>query len=187
MTMDDPQEFEKPTEPQDGLRVERAEPKDAEAVYALYHALKDAPYSTWSEDYPSRELVDSDVMGGKTLVLREASGRIVAAIALLALEDDPELDEMAPWDRSMTRWAIPARLGVARAYQGRGLARRLLSLAMETARAEGCDGVRFFVAERNPIARRSYAKLGFDICGTCERWDERWLCYQKRLPEPTEA
>ena len=61
---------------------------------------------------------------------------------------------------------------------GKGrLARRMLSAAMDTARAEGCDGVRFLVAERNPIAQRSYAKLGFDICGTCERW----LCYQKRL------
>ena len=57
----------------------------------------------------------------------------------------------------------------------------MLSAAMDAAREEGCDGVRFLVAERNPIAQRSYAKLGFDICGSCERWGERWLCYQKRL------
>ena len=88
---------------------------------------------------------------------------------------------MAPWDPTVTRLAIPARLGVDKAHQGQVLSRRMLSAAMDTARAEGCDGVRFLVAERNPIAQRSYAKLGFDICGTCERWGERWLCYQKRL------
>ena len=165
----------------DGMRIERAKPEDAEVVFALYHALIDAPCSTWSEDYPSKELVDHDVRSGKTLVMREPNGRIVAAIALLTPEDEPEYEEMAPWDPTVTRWAIPARLGVDKVYQGKGLARRMLSAAMDTARAEGCDGVRFLVAERNPIAQRSYAKLGFDICGTCERWGERWLCYQKRL------
>ena len=165
----------------DGMRIERAKPEDAEVVFALYHALIDAPCSTWSEDYPSRELVGNDVRSGKTLVMREPNGRIVAAIALLTPEDEPEYEEMAPWDPTVTRWAIPARLGVDKVYQGKGLARRMLSAAMDTARAEGCDGVRFLVAERNPIAQRSYAKLGFDICGTCERWGERWLCYQKRL------
>lgn len=165
----------------DDMRIERARPEDVEAVFTLYHALIDAPCSTWSEDYPSRKLVDSDVSGGKTLVMREPSGRIVAAIALLAPEDEPEYEGMAPWDRAVTRWAILSRLGVARDRQGMGLARRLLSAAMDAARAEGCDGVRFLVAARNPIAQRSYAKLGFDICGTCERWGERWLCYQKRL------
>ena len=161
----------------DGMRIERAKPEDAEVVFALYHALIDAPCSTWSEDYPSKELVDHDVRSGKTLVMREPSGRIVAAIAVLSPDDEPEYEEMAPWDPTVTRWAIPARLGVDKVYQGKGLARRMLSAAMDTARAEGCDGVRFLVAERNPIAQRSYAKLGFDICGTCERW----LCYQKRL------
>ena len=165
----------------DGMRIERAKPEDAEVVFALYHALIDAPCSTWSEDYPSKELVDHDVGNGKTLVMREPSGRIVAAIAVLSPDDEPEYEEMAPWDPTVTRWAIPARLGVDKVYQGKGLARRMLSAAMDTARAEGCDGVRFLVAERNPIAQRSYAKLGFDICGTCERWGERWLCYQKRL------
>lgn len=174
-------EAEKSLQREEEMHIERAKPEDAEAVFALYHALIDAPCSTWSEDYPSREIVDSDVSSGKTLVMREPSGQIVAAIALLAPEDEPEYEEMAPWDPTVTRWAIPARLGVDKAHQGKGLARRMLSAAMDAAREEGCDGVRFLVAERNPIAQRSYAKLGFDICGSCERWGERWLCYQKRL------
>ena len=102
------------------MHIEYAKPEDAEAVFALYHALIDAPCSTWSEDYPSRELVDHDVRNGKTLVMREINGRIVAAIALLAPEDEPEYEEMAPWDPTVTRWAIPARLGVDKAHQGKG-------------------------------------------------------------------
>ena len=35
--------------------IERANMEDADAVFALYHSLIDAPYSTWSEEYPTRE------------------------------------------------------------------------------------------------------------------------------------
>ncbi|MGN0775184.1 MAG: GNAT family N-acetyltransferase [Candidatus Ventricola sp.] len=174
-------EAEKSLYRMDEMRIERAKPEDVQGVYALYHALMDAPGCTWSEDYPSQELVESDVEGGKTLVLREPSGQIAAAIALLAPEDEPEYDELASWDETVMRWAILSRLGVAKAHQGKGLACFMLSAAMDAARTEGCDGVRFLVARRNLIAQRSYSKLGFDICGTCERWGERWLCYQKRL------
>lgn len=165
----------------ENMIVERAAPQDAEEVYALYHSLIDTPYSTWSEDYPSREIVDDDVLNGKTIVMRDPSGRIAAAIALLPAEEEPEFDEIAPWYPDIKKWAIPSRLGVVAAQQGKGLAKRMLMAAMDYARADGCDAVRFLVAKRNPIPQRAYAPLGFDICGACEMWGEHWLCYQKRL------
>lgn len=174
-------ETEKSVHRAEEMCIERAKPEDAEAVYALYHSLIDAPYSTWSEDYPTREDVYSDVSHGWTLVMRNAKGDIAAAIALLPGEQEPEFEELAPWYHEVKRWACPARLGVALDQQGKGLARRMLSAAMDYAREDGCDGVRFLVAKSNPVAQRSYAKLGFDICGECEMWEEQWLCYQKRL------
>lgn len=163
------------------LHVERAAPEDAPAVYALYRSLLDTPGCTWNEEYPDRELVEADVQGGKTLVMRTPSGEIAAAIALLAPEDDPEFASFAAWDKAVKRWGIPSRLGVAKGWQGKGLAARLLTAAMEEARRMGCDGVQFLVGKRNPIAQRAYARLGFDVCGELEAWGERWLCYQKRL------
>ena len=41
----------------DEMVIELAKPCDAEAVYALYQSLINTPYSTWSEDYPSRDIV----------------------------------------------------------------------------------------------------------------------------------
>jgi len=79
------------------------------------------------------------------------------------------------------KWACPARLGVAKERQGKGLAGRMLAAAMEAAREEGCDAVRFLVAKSNPIAQRAYSRLGFEICGEHEMWGHLWLCYQKRL------
>jgi len=165
----------------ENLKIERAKPGDADEVFALYHSLLDAPYSTWSEDYPTRDDVAEDVSNGWTLVMRTESGRIAAAIALLPGEQEPEFEEFAPWYPDVKHWACPSRLGVALGMQGRGLARRMLAAAMAYAREDGCDGVRFLVAKSNPIAQRSYAKLAFDVCGECEMWGESWLCYQKRL------
>lgn len=165
----------------DDFRIERAKPEDADEVYALYHSLIDAPFSTWSEEYPTREDVAEDVSRGWTLVLRDGSGRLAAAIALLPGEQEPEFEEAASWYPDVERWACPARLGVALDHQGKGFARRMLSAAMAYARKDGRDGVRFLVAKSNPIAQRSYAKLEFDVCGECEMWGEKWLCYQKRL------
>lgn len=105
----------------------------------------------------------------------------MAAISLLSSEDEPEYEALAPWDQTVARWAIASRLGVASDWQGRGIAGRMMSAAMDAAREAGCDGVRFLVAECNPIAQRAYARLGFEVCGACECWGERWLCYQKRL------
>lgn len=167
----------------EAMQIERAKPEDVDAVFALYHSLIDMPYSTWSEEYPSYDLVREDIHGNKALVMRDDAGRIVAAIALVPQEDEPELDGAAPWYPDVQRWGTPARLGVAADMQGRGLAKRMLTAAMEQARAKGCDAVRFLVARSNPIAQRAYAGMGFDVCGEAELWEpgEVWLCYQKRL------
>ena len=50
-----PQGFEvvKSIQREEELHIERAKPQDEEEIYALYHSLIDAPYSTWSENYPT--------------------------------------------------------------------------------------------------------------------------------------
>ena len=165
----------------ENLKVEYARDQDIDEIYALYHTLTQAPYSTWSDDYPSLRHVQEDVRTGWSIVMRNQESRIVAAITLLPDGYEPDYDDAAAWYPDVRRWACPARLGVALDQQGKGLARRMLSAAMDYAREDGCDGIRFLVAKSNPVAQRSYAKLGFDICGECEMWEEQWLCYQKRL------
>lgn len=165
----------------ENYRFERASISDADEVFELYHALIDAPHSTWSEDYPTRDDVERDVEHGWTIVMRDQKDRIIAAITLLPGEEEPEFDGIAPWHPDVSNWAVPSRLGVAMDMQGRGIAGRMLAMAMEAAKERGCDGVRFLVAKSNPIAQRAYSRLGFDVCGEHEMWGHVWLCYQKRL------
>ena len=162
----------------DELRIMRANESDIEAIFALYRSLIHMPYSTWSEEYPALEDVVADVRDHAVLVMRNAADEIVSAIALWK---EFEFADAAAWYADVTRWAMLCRLGVHQAYQGKGIAGRMLLAAMDEARNEGCEAVQFLVAKNNPIAQRAYAKLGFDICGEAEMWDEAWLCYQKRL------
>lgn len=164
-----------------GLQIEYAKPQDINEIFALYHSLTDAPFSTWSDEYPSLAHVQKDVENGWSIVMRNQEKRIVAAITLLPDGYEPDYDEAASWYPDVKNWACPARLGVALDQQGRGVAKRMLTAAMEFAKQDGYDGVRFLVAKSNPVAQRAYAPLGFDVCGECEMWDEQWLCYQKRL------
>lgn len=159
--------------------IERAKPEDLEAIFALYRSLANAPYSTWDDDYPSREIVEGDLAHNDVFVLRTEDGRIGAAIVLIQGWEHEE--DHAPWYADVTRWCDLARLGVAKDMQGQGVARRMLAYAMEQGAAKGCEAVRFFVGTHNVPALRSYAKLGFEICGEARLWDEDWLCYEKRL------
>lgn len=150
---------------------------DAEAIHALYRSLIGAPYGTWSEEYPSRELVEEDLRTQEVFVM-EGGARIIAAIVS---EESDEFDDMAPWYPDVRRWAQLSRLGVAKDCQGRGIARQMLAYAMERAKAEGCDAVRFLVGAQNLPAQRAYAGFHFDVCGEADAWGDHWLCYEKRL------
>ncbi len=157
--------------------IERGQAQDAEAIYALYRSLIDMPYGTWNEDYPDFELVKEDLARSEVFVMRDG-GRLIAAIVN---EDSDEFDGMAPWYGDVRKWAQLGRLGVDKAYQGRGIGRTMMRHALECARKEGCDAVRLLVGVHNLPAQRAYATLGFDVCGEAEAWGNRWLCYQKRL------
>lgn len=162
------------------MRIMRASAQDAEEIYALYHSLIDMPYSTWDEDYPTREIVQEDVTRHAVLVMRSAENEIIAAIAI---RYETEFADAAPWYADVTCWATLARLGVHRAWQGKGVAGRMMTAAMDLARADGREAVQFLVAKSNPIAQRAYASFGFEICGEAELFypGAIWLCYQRRL------
>ncbi len=160
------------------MRIERANMADLDGIFALYRSLIGMPYSTWTEDYPTRELVEADLKRNDVFVMRDETGRIISAISH---DFDDEYDDMAPWYDDVTNWAQLYRLGVARDCQGQGIARKMLLHAMQQKAQEGCQAVRFLVSAQNIPAQRSYNKLGFDVCGETDQWGEHWLCYQKRL------
>ena len=155
-------ETEKSVNREENLCIERADIDDLDEIFALYRSLIDMPYSTWSADYPTKEIVEEDIRDHEILVMRNAEHKIIAAISLW---HEFEFGDAAAWYTDVTRWGMLSRLGVSKDMQGRGIAKRMLVAAMEAAKNDGCEAVQFLVAKSNPIAQRAYAPIGFDICG----------------------
>lgn len=69
---------------------------------------------------------------------------------------------------------VPERL------RGQGLATTLLQAAEDEARKRGCKGA--LIDTANPVARRIYARQGYDVCGTLENYgDGHSITWMKKM------
>ena len=119
-----------------------ADPRDAPALAALHAASFNRG---WSEQEFEQLLTDRNVMAD-----RAASGRTsVGFILSRRAADEAEILSVA----------------VARAWRGRGLARRLLDLHLRRLAGLGLRTVFLEVDESNAPARRLYARAGFGEVG----------------------
>jgi len=119
-----------------------AGPRDAAALAALHGA---SFRRGWSEDEFERLLLDRSVLAHRAMIGRRPVGFIISRIAV----GEAEILSVA----------------VARAHQGRGLARRLLDLHMRRLAGLGVRTVFLEVDDDNVAARRLYAGSAFRQVG----------------------
>ena len=93
---------------------------DANGVFALYKSLIGTPGCTWSDDYPTYDLVERDIRTGSLYILRDELGALIAAAAA---GPDDELREFH-WDAQNP--CELARVAVALSRQNRGIGSCLL-------------------------------------------------------------
>lgn len=150
---------------------------ELDQVLALYQSVLGQEGCTWTEDYPSRSDLLGDIQA-QALYGIHADGRLIAAIAR---DRDERIDALDCWSRELRPAAELARLVVAREYQNRGIARKMILAMMELLKEQGYRSVHYLVAGRNVRAVRSYAKLDFSCVGETDLFEEHWLCYEKAL------
>jgi ribosomal-protein-alanine N-acetyltransferase len=119
-----------------------ATPRDAVALAALHAASFNRG---WSEHELEQLLTDRSVVADRAIRGRRIAGFILSRRAA----DEAEILSVA----------------VARAAQGRGLARRLLDLHLRRLAGFGLRAVFLEVDEDNEPARRLYARAGFREVG----------------------
>lgn len=119
-----------------------AHPRDAGALATLHAASFNRG---WSEQEFEQLLTDRNVVADRAARGRSPVGFIVSRRAA----DEAEILSVA----------------VARAWQGRGLARRLLDLHLRRLAGLGLRAVFLEVDEDNTPARRLYARAGFHEVG----------------------
>ena len=160
------------------MEFDKCRKKEIKEIVKLYHKAIGSPGCTWSMDYPNVDLVLKDWERDALFCLKSDNGEIIGAISI---DDDKVVEGLSCWTKQMKPGAELSRLVVKEDYQNQGIARILLTYAMQELAKRGYKSVHFLVSKTNYRAIRSYAKLNFFNCGDVDLFGEHWWCYEKEL------
>ena len=133
-----------------------AQSADAADVFALYRSMIGRPGCTWSDEYPTLDLIRRDIRTGSLYVLKDSQNQLVAAAAA---GPDNDLEDFV-WKPKHP--CELARIAVAVPYQNKGVGSYLLKKVIDAVKARGFDGIRMLVSVSNPPALALYDKHGFE-------------------------
>ncbi len=152
--------------------VSTARPADAPAVFALYRSLIGTPGCTWSDEYPTFDLIERDILTGSLYILKDERGQLLAAAAA---GPDDELEAYAWAPRHPCELA---RVAVAAPHQNKGVGSYLLRHVIEDVKTRGFDGIRMLVSIGNPPALALYDKHGFERMDIVHLYGHDFYRYQ---------
>ena len=157
---------------------ETATPGDSDEILRLYRSAIGREGCTWSMEYPGPETLADDLKRERLFVMRSGDGEIIGAVSV---DKDEAVDSLPCWNKELFPGGELARLVVREGYENRGLARELITCAMEKLAADGLKSAYFLVSKKHKRALASYEKLHFEKRGECTLFGNDWWCYQKEL------
>ena len=163
-----------------GLSIRKSAPEDIPEMLEIFAAARRFMAGTgnpdqWSEDYPGKELLKSDIASGDSHVIL-SEGRIVATFVLRP-GNDPTYDIIHDGN-----WPNDLPYATIHRIASRGERKGMLHAAMQFA-LERYSAIRIDTHRDNTVMRNAIAKEGFTYCGIIHCWNgtER-LAYQFTKP-----
>ena len=151
---------------------------DKEEILVLYKSQIGQEYCAWDDHYPDLPEIDMDLSYDSLFVMKRDNGEIIAAISI---DHDEQVEKLDCWDPNLAPGGELARLAVKTAYQNQGIARQMMLYAMERLKERNYHSVHYLVNKYNDKALRSYRHLGLDEVGTCELYEQEFICFEKPL------
>ena len=163
----------------------------------LWTSMAEAGVSPW-EIGRQRARRESGGFSYRNTIVREKSGKVVAALIGYPLPDDPDpvnYDDMPPMfvplqqleDLVAGTWYVNV-LATYPEYRGKGHGTELLSIAERLAADSNRSGLSIIVSDANTGARRLYERSGYVEKATRpmikESWDgdgRNWVLLERRL------
>ena len=150
-----------------------------EDIFKLYVDARKNKGCTWTEEYPTKEIIKNDILRGDSFVIvNKKNNEIIAAISI---DDDKLVEEQKCWSKELKPAGELARLVIAEEYRGNGLAGNLIQGAMENLQKRKYKGVHYLVSPNNANALRAYKKMEFNDCGRIFLYDHEWICYERGI------
>ena len=154
-----------------------ADLSEKDDIFRLYRSVIGEEGCTWSEDYPSMEILEDDLAKGNILCAYE-DGALAGAISI---DSDPLTDALDCWSEALSPSAELARVVTARDYRCRGVAKEMFRRINEELKQRGFRSSHYLVSPDNTAAVRAYGKLSYRRCGECDLYGHHWDCYEKEL------
>ncbi len=159
------------------MEIRKALPKDIEIIEAIYKRARTYMKNTgnptqWGNNYPSRELILSDLEKSELFVLED--GDTVEGVFVFTHGGDPTYDNIdGEWLNSLPYRAVHR---VASAGRIKGF----LAIVMDYC-FERCNNIKIDTHEHNKVMQGALEKYGFQKCGIIylENGDPR-IAYQMK-------
>lgn len=119
----------------------------------------------WQDGYPTREIIDADILRGESYVLEENG--IILGTCVVTLEPDPSYATLCAgaWLSEDEPYAAVHRVAVSGKARGKGVGKLLFVNAEETARVSGVTNMRGDTHRDNKPMQRLLEASGFERCG----------------------
>ncbi len=155
----------------------RAQESELSVVWGLYRSAIGTPGNTWSDQYPTEEMMKEDYAAGDLYVV-EDDGKVVAAISR---DRDDAVAALSCWSKVATPSAEVARIVVSGECRGRGIGPWMVGQMAKELRSRGYRSMHLLVSKGHERAQRCYAKQAFVCVGETNLYDGDWWCYEKDL------
>lgn len=141
------------------LKLSNAKSEDFDEILNLYKGVIDTTFTTWDENYPSKQLIYDDIIKSNLYILKEDNKLI--AVSYLGKNENEDED----WQYKLSNPLSVARICVSPTQQGKGIGTYFMEKLIEKAKKMGADGMHFHVCTKNLSAMKMYEKAGFKNCG----------------------
>jgi GNAT superfamily N-acetyltransferase len=158
-------------------------PRVVRLISAATHTMREEGIYQWDEIYPNEEIITKDV-DSRSLYVLEQGDLCIATVSLNQEQD--EAYQQVHWLGGEPVLVVH-RLCVDPAYQGNGIASRLMDFAEEHAKQNAYVSIRLDAYTGNPRAVRLYEQRGYRKAGQVyfPRRMLPFFCFEKILREST--
>jgi len=162
------------------MKISKAAPADTDSIMELIrltvNAMQAGGLFQWDENYPSREIITADIEARSLfkLTIKEE----IAGIIVLNEEQFPDYQNLK-WEDNGGRFLVVHRLCVLPRFQGKGLAKQLMSFTEGYAGKNKYGSIRLDTYTLNQKALALYDSLGYRRAGMVSFRDKNFQCFEK--------
>lgn len=162
------------------MEIRKATPEDTKRIVEIYSDARNFMHESgnktqWTANYPSDELILSDITSGNLYTVTDETEKILACFVYFSGIDETYIKIYGGAWKNELPYGVIHRIAVAKDAHGMGVAKFCFDYAFSL-----CGNLKIDTHKDNIPMQRALAKCGFEYCGIIhlKSGDER-LAFQR--------